>query len=382
MGESDGAVPAASAALGTGLSGPVELAGSGRSVVERCRVASGGTVVVKSYPQTADGLESFAAEAAGLAFSSGLSPGTGPESTADPGFGPRLLGTDPAVPLLVMTDLGDAPSLADLLLRGSAEAARTALLTWSTACGRLAVRATGRQQDLTRLRGAYGLPGPDQSGAAEHWLSRRIWSVPGVLASAGVTPSAGLADDLAVVAAIAPPGGYEVFSPGDICPDNNLLTPSGLRFIDFENAEYHSAFLDAAYLRMPFSSCWCVFRLPPELAAAAEAAYRAEVAAVHPDLASDAAWQPGLIRAVAAWTLHATCHHLERCLVGDSPMDDSRSQEPTVRQLLRYRWQQLGRELQAAGDLPAIAALMATLLAGTQHWQAPDLPGYPAFRAG
>jgi hypothetical protein len=94
--------------------------------------------------------------------------------------------------------------------------------------------------------------------------------------------------------------GYQVFSPGDICPDNNLVTAAGIRFVDFESAEFHSVFLDAAYLRMPFSTCWCVLRMPPALAPAGESAYRREVTAAFPDLTSDVAWEAGVLRASAA----------------------------------------------------------------------------------
>jgi hypothetical protein len=34
----------------------------------------------------------------------------------------------------------------------------------------------------------------------------------------------------------------------------------------------------------------------------------------------------------------------------------------------------------AGGDLPALAELMARLLAATEHWQVPDLGPYPALR--
>jgi hypothetical protein len=47
---------------------------------------------------------------------------------------------------------------------------------------------------------------------------------------------------------------------------------------------------------------------------------------------------------------------------------------------LRYRWQTLADDFEAPGDLPAVAALMRSLLAATENWQAPDLPLYPAFR--
>jgi hypothetical protein len=87
-----------------------------------------------------------------------------------------------------------------------------------------------------------------------------------------------------------------VFSPGDICPDNNLLTPDGLRMLDFEGASFHSVFDDAAYARMPFATCWFVYALPDGLAAEIEELYRAEVVRVFPDLADDRIWRPGYAR--------------------------------------------------------------------------------------
>jgi hypothetical protein len=111
---------------------------------------------------------------------------------------------------------------------------------------------------------------------------------------------------------------YQVFSPGDICPDNNLVTDAGIRFVDFESAGFQSVFLDAAYLRMPFSTCWCVLRMPPGLAAEGESAYRREVVKAFPDLASDAVWEAGVLRGSAAWTIHAMSYLLDRAVSSDA----------------------------------------------------------------
>jgi hypothetical protein len=164
-------VSAAASVLGTRLDGPAldgpaldgmgVLVGSGRSAVLRCRRAdSGDTVIVKAYPSSARGKEAFAREAAGLAFS-------GPAGT-----GPALIGVDPAFPLMVMEDLGSAPSLADLLLGPPSARAENALRDWAAVCGRLAAWSAGRAGEYLRLRSGYGLaaaaPGPEsvQSGLA------------------------------------------------------------------------------------------------------------------------------------------------------------------------------------------------------------------------
>ena len=369
----DDVLAAASAALGVRLSAPDDLGGSERSAVWRCRMPGDGTVVVKTYPDSAAGREGFAAEAAGLAL------------TGDAGAGPRLLAAIQRDRLIVMTDLGSGPSLADLLLGGPADAAQAALLSWARACGDLAVAMAGRETELAALLTAHRFE--PEAVPARHWLERRIGEIPRLLADLSLPSPAGLAADLAEVTSILEPWQYPVFSPGDICPDNNLLIADGVRFVDYESAEFHSAFLDAAYLRMPFSTCWCVFRLPDGLRRSAEAVYRGLVSQIHPDLASDSAWQPGVRRGVAAWTLHAMTYLLDRSLVADKPMIEDGRVAPTKRQLLRYRWQRLQEELNpVAGansddaEFPALSALATQLLARTEHWQVPDLPVYPAFR--
>src|SRR5450631_164150 len=119
------ALAAGAAALGAPLTHPVQLAGGARATVLRCRDSAGTSVVVKSYPADAAGPGSFAAEAAGLS--------------------PRLLAADGAALTVVQSDLGDAPSLADLLLGASAPAAAGALVSWAASLGRLAVHAAYRE---------------------------------------------------------------------------------------------------------------------------------------------------------------------------------------------------------------------------------------------
>jgi hypothetical protein len=368
----DDVLAIASAALGSGLTKLADLGGSDRSKVLRCRDSSGGTVVVKCYPPTEEGIEGLTAEAAGLAF------------TTQADVGPDLLAVDQAARVIVMSDLGDAPSLADLLLGSSADEARTALLSWARAAGQLAARTAGGQHELAALRDSYAAGDPASGPGAgspgtDHWLKRRIREVPGLLDEVAIAAPAGLRDDLTAVAGIAEPSDYDVFSPGDICPDNNLVTAAGVRFVDYESAEFHSVFVDAAYLRMPFSSCWCVFQLPADLADIAEANYRAEVSAIFTALSDDKVWLPGIRLAMAAWTLHAMTYLLDKSVIADAPMHSERRPVPTARQLLRHRWRQLRGELSTAGELPALTALLDRLLAGTDSWQVPELPGYPAF---
>ncbi|MFI0419483.1 hypothetical protein [Spongiactinospora sp. 9N601] len=344
--------------LDTELSDPTDLGGSGRSTVLRCRSADGRSVIVKAYVNEPDGLRSFASEAAGLSLRLA---------------GPELLAVDLAVPLLVMEDLGKAPTLADVLLADDPDAATEGLLTWARSLGRLAAGSAGRHADLMRLRSRYDKGVPSREGEA--WIGKGATGLLALLDAAELPVPAGLAGELEDIGSAV--GSDPVgFTPGDTCPDNNLLTPDGLRLIDFESACFQSVFLTAAYCRMPFSTCWCVFRLPPGMAERIEHAFRAEVVTAYPELADDAIWQAGVHRAIAAWTMDITVLLLPRCLPADMPMHRTRRPAPTMRQLLAYRWE----TARTLAELPAFAATMDLLLREVaETWDLPPLPGYPAF---
>jgi len=362
---------AGSAALGRKLAGPEPMRDSDWTVVLRCTDEAGpadsqGTVIVKAYPTGPDGENSFAAEAAGLAL------------TGNTGLGPELLAADRRSLTVVMSDLGRAPSLADALLGVGQDRAAQALLDWADACGRLAVAAAGREPELAGLRLKYA--GGGRMRAPGSGMEQRVLGVAERAALVGVTAPEGLAAELAEVAAAVARPACPVFSPGDICPDNNLLTPGGVRFIDFEASGYHAVFLDAAYLRMPFSTCWCVFRLPPGLRDAAEARYRAQAARIWPELADDGIWEQGVRRGVAAWTLDSMWWLLGRALTTNALLEPDAPAAPRTRQLMRHRWQVLAGELEAGGEFPAISAMARALLAATADWHADELPLYPALR--
>ncbi|MFF4331348.1 hypothetical protein ACFYZT_33210 [Streptomyces sp. NPDC001591] len=353
----DAIVRAAGELVGTELSGPVDLGGSARSTVLRCRTAGGGSVIVKAFGNDPGSLRCFTAEAAGLSLAIA---------------GPEVLGVDPEVPLLVTADLGDAPTLADLLLGDDPAGAESGLLGWSRELGALAAASVHRRAELARLWSRYdkGMP----SWEDEPWTARNAADLPVLLGGAAIPCPAGLEEELSAIGT-AGGGAYPAFTPGDTCPDNCLITPAGPRLIDFEAACYQSVFLTAAYCRMPFSSCWCVFVLPPGLAAEMERAYRAEIVGVYPALAEDEVWEAGMRRATAVWTVDATVRLLPR-VVEDGPLHRTRRPVPTRRQLLAHRW----RTATGLEEFPALGETMRLLLrevAGA--WEAAPLPLYPAF---
>jgi hypothetical protein len=90
--------------------------------------------------------------------------------------------------------------------------------------------------------------------------------------------------------------------------------------------------------------------------------------------------ESGVLRAMAAWTVHAMSYLLDRAVRSEQSMNEPVAAAPGRRQLLRYRWQTLAEALSAADELPALSELMSRLIVATEHWQALVLPLYPALR--
>ena len=370
-------VAAAAKLIGRGLSEPADLGGSTRSTVLRVRTADGGSVVIKKYADPEGAGAAFTAEASGLSFA---------------GSGPRLLAADPEFPMVVLEDLGSHPSLADRLLGDSAESADGALREWASCYGRLAGKTVGREAELDRLIEKYGRGRHRDPETFGDRLIRHSNAFSLRMTELGLAVPDGLDDEIAGISRLLTADDHRVFSPGDICPDNNLLTDRGLRMLDFEGASFHSVFLDAAYARMPFATCWCVYALPGGLAAEIEEHYRAEVVRAFPDLADDRIWRPGMHAAVAFWTVCMSALLLGRVMAEQpadrQPEDGPEDEQPSadagsrshVRQILRYRWQSLLDQLEAQGELPALSTAMRALLAATAGWRIERLPLYPAFR--
>lgn len=297
---------------------------------------------MKAYPARN---QAFEAESAGLASSR---------------FGPRLLAVDAETPLLVMEDLGDGPSLADLLLGDDSDAAHHGLLAWADALGRMCADSLGS------ATGPGQLFGMDES---LRLLTDRLSELD--------IPTDGL-DEL--LTGLREPE-YLVFSPGDACPDNNVFTPGGVRFLDFESAGVHSVFLDAAYTRMPFATCWCVFGLPAGMNADMETAFRRPLVEICADLADDACWDTGVRRACVAWTLANTAWFLPPAITDPSARIGRFG--PRRRAYLAHRWERAAAQLEDAGDLPEIATVLRALMDwAARKWTPTDrvLQPYPAFR--
>ena len=360
------------------LAEPEPLGGSGSSTVIRVRVAASPfslprTLVVKRYgPAGVDGKsDEFVSEAVSYQLFTALSP--------EERMCPEMFAHDASERLVVLEDLGRAPTLADKLLADDARAAERALLSWARSLGRLHASTAGREADFDALTRRWGVPRikDPQAKAGQ----RALAELPGVLTEVlGVDTPAAVHERAMAAGKLADSTRYRAFSPSDACPDNNVITSKGVRFLDFEGGCWRNVLLDAGYLRVPFPSCWCSFALPAGMTEAMVAAWRAEVRGVWPDLDSDAVLQPGLLDAQVFWVWSSTWGILPRPGQEDLPIDNA-LHSPRRSVALRARWRQLAAEALRAGEtsLAEHAGTVADALPrrfGTH----PDLAAFPAFR--
>ncbi|TDQ01214.1 hypothetical protein EV186_1021082 [Labedaea rhizosphaerae] len=355
------------------LAEPQDLGGSERSIVLRVRVAETPfalprTMVLKRY--VAEPSASFVREAVSYQLFTALA--------EDDRMCPELFAHDGEMRLLVIEDLGRAPTLAEKLRGADARVAERALLSWARSLGKLHATTAGREADFDAL--GRRLTSMVQKDPLAEQGMHALDEVPALLeAKLGVaTPDPVLQRATQSTRLLSAPG-HRAFSPSDSCPDNNLLTSRGVRFLDFEGGCIRSILVDAACLRVPFATCWCANRLPRGMAEAMLAAWRAEVRTMWPDIDDDAVFLPALLDAQLFWVWLATWRFLSLSAAQDSWVDGAVPGPPRI-VVLTERWRDLCTAARQAGADRVAVHASAVVAALEKDGGAEELPLYPAFR--
>ncbi|TQS46797.1 hypothetical protein [Cryptosporangium phraense] len=365
----DAVIAAAAAALhdrfgSVRITGPERLSGSSRAQVFRARTSGEpGTVILK----TPTGVFPPRERAALTLLSRSGVPGA-----------PRLLAVADDPEVLVLADAGRGPSLADRLTGSDPDAATEALLGWAEATARFQAATVGLESAYADELASLSPLGPPPLDTSAELLAEAAAELAAYLPQLGVVPDPAALAVLATAADRFEPTA-RALDPGDACPDNNVETPAGLVLIDFEFAEFRSVAWQAAYLRVPWPSCWCSWRMPPDVAGRALDRWRATLAPALPAVATPE-FDETLDRAVVAWVLLTTAWFLPSALAGDPPTTDPRRPRPSRRQILQYRLGLLA-EASMPSDLEPLRALAAEAHAATRRaWGNVPLPLAPAYR--
>ena len=378
------AVAAAESALAKRFGATIKLAdaqqlgGSGKSTVLRVRVVATPfslprSLVVKHYQLVSDEVsDPFPHEVVSYQLFTAL----GQENR----ICPELIAHDATQRVIVLEDLGLAPTLAEKLVGDDARSAERALLAWAHVLGRIHVSTADREADFNALTRRFGAK-PEQDAMASK-ARTALAELPGLLLDVlGVTRSANAEKQADRAAKLLNSNRYRAFGLSDACADNNLVTSKGLRFLDFEDGCVRDVVLDAAYLRVPFPLCGCSFRLPSGMAEAMLAAWRAEVSAVWPDLQDDSVLMPRLLDAQLLWVWLSTWMLLPRTVAEDGPVD-SRKLSARRSAALHARWVQLQQDAEHAGRI-ATAEYAGSVAVAMEDFFGADvvrLPLFPAFQ--
>jgi hypothetical protein len=344
---------------------PVEALNGGTSA-QLQRVIAHGTgaplpLIVKAFASAGEGCPR---EAAGLSVLGGH------------GLGPRLVAVSDREPVVVMTDLGQGPSLADRLLADDAAAAGSATLDWAAAIAGVHRATRGKRDEFREAldRRAGELP------IATHTMPVALADAAAVIdarcASLGVAVPSGAMDALRSLAERLPDTEHAALSPTDACPDNNVAVGDRLVLVDFEGAEFRHIAWDVAYLSVPWPSCWCSWLLPDDVASRAREHYRAIQADALPYVATDR-FLRDVDAAAAGWAFVSTSSLLAQALADDPAPTDRRQVRPTRRAMILHR---LGRAAASSESAPLAELAVRLRERLVAQWGEVPLALAPAFR--
>lgn len=363
------------------LADPEDLGGSDRSVVARARVSRNPfslprTLVVKHYLADPEpGLpDPFRHEVASCQLFTALPEDARPS--------PVLIAHDPAARLLVLEDLGRSSTLADALFGPDPAAAQRCLLSWARALGRMQAATAGRESDFGALLRRLGERACHDPVAED--ARAALAEVPGLLdGELGVRVSATALEQAHDTARLLGGSRYRAFSPSDTCPDNNLVTSRGVRFVDFEGGCFRDVVLDAAYFRVPFPACEASFALPDGMAAVMLEAWRNEIAGMWPDLDDPATLAERLLDAQLMWVWLCTWWLLPRISERDGMLGADPTRTPRISTALAHYWREMAGAAAELGRHASaeLGVAVSDALRARHPDTAPSLAVYPAFRS-
>jgi hypothetical protein len=344
---------------GTTLTAVADLGGSGRSAVRRV-TAGADTLVVKAYKQSGG----WVREAAALAVLTAL-------PSAVPA--PRLVADGPAPPVVVMSDLGGGPSVADALLGTDPVAAADAVGSWAVAVAAVHRATAGSRADFEAALAERAGDFPVAPSTMVDDVDNGAKLLARHAADFGITASGAALEELRALAGALETGPASL-TPNDACPDNNLRTAGGLVLLDYEHAQWRHLAWDVAYLAVPWPTCWCSWLLPDEVSARATDAY---VAALGLPWAGSAAFGRDVATATVCWSVLTAGWMLGTALGADPPSAVPGRAMPSRRPLVLHRLAAVSR----ATGVPALAGFAGELRAAlADRWGELELGYAPAFR--
>lgn len=304
---------------------------------------------------------------------------------------PRLIHSDPAARLMILSDLGDHPTLQELLYVEGNRAVEGRFAAWGVYFAQMQAATHGKEAEFLAIQRRLDAVSPlcdatiDVRGKVEH--------LEACLAALHVEPHSSFYDEVAAVeSAIHDADGspFRALCHCDAGPHNLLCMEDRVTMLDFEFAHFQNGLMDVVGARLSFPQAYRGRPAPPEMVRALETAYRAELAKSLPHTEDDRLFNTALVAACAHWALAYTVglwrSYLKTRLeqgaaydveLGITPMSNTIS---LSRKVAGY-WRALIAVSEEYNMLPRLRSTMETILAATeaQLGELEPLPGYPAF---
>lgn len=257
--------------------------------VLRCRLVGGGTavpasVIIKQLPLDEASranqprvLARYRNEWATLRFLRDL---------PDKSIAPRVIFSDSVFGLIVLEDLGQRPSVQDLLYGNDPKSAGVALILIGRGLGRLHAATAGLEVGYLEMQVRFNATTPVSDATLDlrqyHEMFADCFTALKIEAATGFNDAV---DDVA--AAVHGPGPFRALCHNDAGAHNFLPMDGHVRLLDFEFAGYQHAFTDLVAARLGFPPSYRGRTSPPELVEQLEATYRAEVSRIIPRALDD-----------------------------------------------------------------------------------------------
>lgn len=292
-----------------------------------------------------------------------------------------MIASDQAAGVVVTTDLESWPTLESILLGADADAATRAVVEFGVAVGRLHAGTRDAGEEYRQTLTGLGAPDTD-AGPGLPWPGVDRWrDVEAACAQLGLPDARVAADDTAFVhERIADAGPFAALTHTDLNPSNALVTPHGVRIVDFEGAIFGHLGFDASFLHFPFptySTHWGT--LPDNVVTEADHAYRRELARAMPSEILGRLDQALAVGAAAALAVRVQRLPL-LAATGQPSRTRWRRRAQLVQQIRVFT-----RLAERAATLPTMADWFARLAdAMSTRWQDTTTPPpatFPAFRS-
>jgi hypothetical protein len=293
---------------------------------------------------------------------------------------PQLYAADTEDTMLVLADLGNGPSLGQLL-QARAGWAQDGLLESMRGLAAVHASTRGRQERYAQLQAHGGtvtrVGRPTGRPFSYPELTEALARALGLIGiDDGDLPTTELQE---AATRMSPPADMECLTFHDQCPSNRIMVDNRLRFIDLEQVAFSHPFLDAAYPLLGYLTCMDGLRLPDDLRQRMLAAYRTGLDHGYPELVEDGEFGLEITSACALKLLWHLSH-----------LAEALDRDRVVGHFLVRRRQRLLAVLDAFIDaastfdqLPRTREVSQQLLTRlTALWQesVEPLPLYPIFR--